>query len=70
MGRDGIGEELVMGLEEALRSLIAHALHEGGRVHEVREQDRGDRGTRGLAHWLRSRCRMMEQMRVGGDTRA
>src|SRR5215469_16435947 len=39
-----------MRLKELLGALIAHALHEGGRVHEVREQDGGDRGTRGLGH--------------------
>ena len=39
-----------MRLEKPLGTLVAHTLHEGGRVHEVREQDGGDRGTRGLDH--------------------
>ena len=39
-----------MALEELLGALIAQALHEGGRVDEVREQDRGDCGAHGFAH--------------------
>ena len=42
--RDGIAQELVVRLEDALRVLIARALQQLGGGDEVGEEDRGERG--------------------------
>jgi len=66
MDGDSVGEQPVMWLEELLRRFIAHTMQEGGRVDEVREEDRGDPGTCAFAHSSVPEQRM-EEMGPGGD---
>jgi hypothetical protein len=67
VGGDGVREKLVMRLEEPPGTLIAHPLHESGRVHEIREQIvvMMARAASAMAPLPRG---MVEQIRLDGDT--